>query len=144
MRRSTFSLKYFIAIVLVLGCFLGLTVSNFINAPIRIDDTVLGPIVGRLTSGDAEEEPLTLDEISYALRRHERNDSALDEIQKLESVEVTLAKNAVEPERNVPTLGKAELHRAIYFCDTVCQMKNGSKKRILFKIEKNHFHLTGR
>jgi hypothetical protein len=139
MTKRTISLRCFTLFVLVLGCAAGLILSHYVNAPNDLNQPILGPITSgmpRLT------QPLTSEELASALARHKSDGSIIDQIVKLKSADITPTEKSVEPSRNVPLIGQAELHRYFFICDTVCKLRDGSEQRIKIRTEKNHFHLV--
>lgn len=137
--RPTVSLKWLLITVPVLGCMIGLILSHNLNSPVQLDV----PVLGRMTAGTAPvNNRLTFDELAHAVDCRQSDDAVLKEVFKIESAKISLIKTIVEPAKNWPLIGLAELHRAFYLCETVCQMKDGSKQRIKIRAEKNHFHVA--
>ena len=140
MKRRSFSLKYFIVFVLVFGCTAGLVLSRYINRPYVLQQ----PVMGQITSGTGNTSvTLTSYELAAALARHKPDGSIIDQVVKLKSADIRLAEKRIEPTDTVPLIGPAELHCSIFLCDTVCELQDGSERRIRIRTKKHYFHTTG-
>jgi hypothetical protein len=99
--------------------------------------------IGLVTSDNLDlDNSLTFEELSAAFNRRYRDGSTLDSIDSLVTGNIELQESAIEPAREIPGIGFAELHRDFYVCEVTCLTNEHKSKKLNIRIEKNHFHLV--
>ena len=135
-RRLQWSLKTFIACVLVTACLLAFGVSRF-NAQYEMDGSVLGP----LTSGDrVEMGPLSTSEVLWALERlpTDKKPPAGFRVSKLDVREVD---KFSDPPKVIPLIGNAQMHHTIYRCKVLGKTPDGTSHSLTVHIDHINYHM---